>query len=100
AVKTDVTYINHTFTSNLALSASLQPFAGLESHRLCEYPTGLQPLAKELTVNHIVRNRSGEIEVPDAPGLGMEINPAALKQYSVDVEIRVGGETVFATQDR
>ncbi|MCP4383250.1 MAG: mandelate racemase/muconate lactonizing enzyme family protein, partial [Hyphomicrobiales bacterium] len=47
AVKTDVTYINHTFTSNLALSASLQPFAGLESHRLCEYPTGLQPLAKE-----------------------------------------------------
>ncbi len=33
-----VIYVNHTFTSNLALSASLQPFAGLESHEICEFP--------------------------------------------------------------
>jgi L-alanine-DL-glutamate epimerase-like enolase superfamily enzyme len=26
-----VTYVNHTFTSQLALSASIQPFAGLEA---------------------------------------------------------------------
>ena len=25
-----VTFVNHTFTTHLALSASLQPFAGLE----------------------------------------------------------------------
>lgn len=29
-----VTYVNHTFTSNLALSASLQPFAGLIENSL------------------------------------------------------------------
>ena len=28
-----VTYVNHTFTSHLALCASLQPYAGLEAHR-------------------------------------------------------------------
>ena len=38
AVARGVTYVNHTFTSHLALSASLQPFAGLEDHRICEYP--------------------------------------------------------------
>ncbi len=36
-----VTYVNHTFTSNLALSASLQPFAGLAKHGIAEYPTEL-----------------------------------------------------------
>ena len=97
AVERGVTYINHTFTSNLALSASLQPFAGLEHHAICEYPTGIKALAYELTSNHIVRNANGQIDPPDAPGLGMEINPAALRQYIVDVEIKVGGRTIFAT---
>jgi L-alanine-DL-glutamate epimerase-like enolase superfamily enzyme len=34
-----VTYVNHTFTSHLALSASLQPYAGLKDHVICEYPS-------------------------------------------------------------
>ncbi len=97
AVKRGVTYINHTFTSNLALSASMQPFAGLEHHTICEYPTTLRQLAVDMTVNHIVPDANGQIHVPDAPGLGIEINPAALTQYAVDVEIKVGGKTVFAT---
>ncbi len=91
-----VTYVNHTFTSNLALSASLQPFAGLEAHRICEYPTGLQPLARDLTVTRIAPDADGLIHVPDAPGLGIEVSADALERYRVPVEIRVGGRTVFA----
>jgi L-alanine-DL-glutamate epimerase-like enolase superfamily enzyme len=97
AVKRGVTYINHTFTSNLALSASLQPFAGLEDHRICEYPTTLKQLAVDLTVNHIVPDANGDIHVPDAPGLGVEVNIEALTRYKVDVEIKVGGRTLFAS---
>ena len=97
AVRKGVTYINHTFTSNLALSASLQPFAGLEDHSICEYPTSLKQVAVDLTRNHIVRDANGQIHVPDAPGLGIEINPAALTTYKVDVEIKVGGKTLFTT---
>lgn len=97
AVKKGVTYINHTFTSNLALSASLQPFAGLENHSICEYPTSLKQVAVDLTKNHIARDANGLINVPDAPGLGIEINPAALTQYKVDVEIKVDGKTIFQT---
>lgn len=97
AVKKRVTYINHTFTSNLALSASLQPFAGLEDHAICEYPTSLKQVATDLTKNHIERDANGHINVPDAPGLGIEINPAALTQYKVDVEIKVDGKTIFQT---
>ena len=97
AVKKGVTYINHTFTSNLALSASLQPFAGLEAHAICEYPTTLKQLAVDLTRNHIVPDANGLIHVPDAPGLGIKINPAALTQYKVDVEIKVNGRQIFTT---
>jgi L-alanine-DL-glutamate epimerase-like enolase superfamily enzyme len=97
AAKRGVTYVNHTFTSNLALAASLQPYAGLADHRLCEYPTNLQPLARDLTLNHIEPDANGEIVVPEAPGLGIEINPDAVTRYKVDVEIRVEGKTIFST---
>ena len=97
AARRGVTYINHTFTSNLALSASLQPFAGLANHRVCEYPTTLKQVAVVMTRNHIVPDANGEISVPDAPGLGIDIDQTALKQYLVDVEIKVGGKTLFAT---
>jgi L-alanine-DL-glutamate epimerase-like enolase superfamily enzyme len=96
AATTGVTYVNHTFTSNLALSASLQPYAGLEAHRICEYPTGLQSLARELTVEHIVPDAEGLIHVPDAPGLGIEVSAVALEAYRVPVEIRVGGKILFS----
>jgi len=95
AVAKGVTYVNHTFTSNLALSASLQPYAGIAADTICEYPTNLSRLAVELTSNHLTPNAEGQIAAPETPGLGIEINPAALKTYAVDVEIKVNGKTIF-----
>ena len=91
-----ITYVNHTFTSNLALSASLQPFAGIAQDTICEYPTNLQKLAVDMTANHIAPDANGEIRAPDAPGLGIEINPEALRTYKVDVEIKVNGKILFS----
>lgn len=91
-----VTYVNHTFTSNLALSASLQPFAGLEKHRICEFPTELRDVARDLTLTRITPDAEGLIHLPDGPGLGVEVNLAALERYRVPVEIRVGGRTIFS----
>ena len=75
AVGRGVTYINHTFTSNLALSASLQPFAGLKDHAICEYPTSLKQVAVEMTRNHIERDANGQINVPDAPASASRSTP-------------------------
>jgi L-alanine-DL-glutamate epimerase-like enolase superfamily enzyme len=97
AVAAGVTYVNHTFTSNLALSASLQPYVGLEHHRICEYPTGLQPLARDLTTTRIEPSPDGLIRLPDGPGLGVDVNPEALRRYAVEVEIKVGGKVLFAS---
>ncbi len=99
AVARGITYVNHTFTSHLALSASLQPFAGLAEHRLCEFPFAPKPLSFEMTRTHLAPDANGAIAAPDAPGLGMEIDPTAIARYLVEVEIRVKGRTLYRTPD-
>ncbi|WP_210484701.1 mandelate racemase/muconate lactonizing enzyme family protein [Microvirga antarctica] len=97
AVERGVTYVNHTFTSHLALSASLQPFAGLADHTICEFPFAPKALARDITANRLMRDENGEIAAPDAPGLGITIDMKALQTYLVDVEIKVSGRVLYAT---
>ncbi|MFO1149953.1 MAG: mandelate racemase/muconate lactonizing enzyme family protein [Alsobacter sp.] len=97
AAARSVTYVNHTFTSHLALSASLQPYAGLRDHRICEYPAAPKPLAPAITTNHLVPDPNGEIRVPETPGLGMDVNIAGLREYLVDAELRVAGKVIYKT---
>ena len=82
---------------HLALAASLQPFAGLESHRICEYPVAPKSLAWDLSRTHLKPDANGEIKLPDTPGLGIEIDVEAVRRYLVDVEIEAGGKKLFAT---
>jgi L-alanine-DL-glutamate epimerase-like enolase superfamily enzyme len=90
-----VTFVNHTFTSHLALSASLQPYAGLQQHRLAEFPFAPKPLSVDFVAHAISRDANGEIAAPAAPGLGIEIDPAGVRKYLVDVEIKVAGKVLF-----
>src|SRR4051812_18366269 len=62
-----VTFVNHTFTSHLALSASLQPYAGIRNDQICECPFAPKPLARELTLNLRERDKEGYVHAPDAP---------------------------------
>jgi len=97
AAERDVTFVNHTFTSHLALSASLQPYAGFATHEICEYPFSPKPVALAFTANHLERDANGYIAAPDAPGLGIEISPAGVRRYLVDVEIKVRDKRLFAS---
>ena len=93
----DVQYVNHTFTSQLALSASLQPYAGYQAWELCEFPVESSIMARSITSRGLVRDEDGMVHLPDAPGLGLEVDTRAIWPYRVDVEIRVGGKTLYST---
>jgi L-alanine-DL-glutamate epimerase-like enolase superfamily enzyme len=95
ALTNGVTYVNHTFTSHLALSASLQPFAGHKGG-LCEFPVEPKSLAVEITSTHLQREANGDISAPDAPGLGVTSDVEALRKYLVPVEIRVRDEVIYS----
>ena len=92
-----VTYVNHTFTTPLALSASLQPYAGLREHHLCEYPVEASPLAETLTREKIPVGPDGQVSLPEGVGLGMTPDPATIRKYLQPVEIRVGGRLLYET---
>ena len=100
AVARGITFVNHTFTSHLALSASLQPYAGLRDHELCEFPFAPKPLALEFTANHFARDSQGYISLSDAPGLGIQIDASPARKYLVDVEIKAKGTQLFSTSDK
>lgn len=99
AVRHGVTYVNHTFTSHLALSASLQPFAGLADHRICEYPVEPKQVALDLTAQHLLPDANGEVRAPDAPGLGIDVDLDGLAPYLRKIEIRVDDTVLFTSPE-
>ncbi|MGE5201859.1 MAG: enolase C-terminal domain-like protein, partial [Acidobacteriota bacterium] len=95
AVKRGITFVNHTFASHLALSASVQPYAGLESHELCEFSAEPKALAFEIISSHLMPHADGLLRRADAPGLGMAFDPHTIKRYLGDVEISAKGKTLY-----
>lgn len=99
AAERGVTYVNHTFTSHLALAASLVPYADLKSHELCEYPVEPKSLALDVTNDHLERDANGQVGLIEAPGLGVRINFEGVAKYLVETEIRVAGKTIYTTPE-
>ena len=95
AEKNNVQYVNHTFTSHLQLSSSIQPYASSTFSIYAEYPMQLKSLAWDITENHITKDHNGMINLPLDVGHGMKINQKALEQYNVDVEIFVNKKQLF-----
>lgn len=93
-----VEFVNHTFTSQLALAASLTPYAEAPEGKLCEYPVAPSPLAVALTPVRL-RGEDGLVRLPEAPGLGIEPDTAALAPYLKQVEIMIDGKTLYTTPE-
>lgn len=99
AAERGVTYVNHTFTTHLALAASLVPYADHPGELLCEYPVTPSPLAQALTATHLSPDGDGLIRLPERPGLGVELDLDALRPYLQQVEITVNGRTLYRTPE-
>jgi galactonate dehydratase len=67
-------------STTIGLAASLQVAACVPNFLIMEYPVAWEPFANELAVNpYTVEN--GMIALPTGPGLGMELDEAALAKY-------------------
>jgi L-alanine-DL-glutamate epimerase-like enolase superfamily enzyme len=91
-----IRYVNHTFKSHLSLAAALHVFAAAERFRLLEFPAAGSDLSRALVKDPLPRGRDGLVRAPEAPGLGVEVDPAAVRRFLRPVRIEVGGETLFA----
>jgi L-alanine-DL-glutamate epimerase-like enolase superfamily enzyme len=74
--------VNHTYSLDVNLAASLHFMAAIPNTSLFEYPA----MANEIR-EHLFRNRpvpvDGLLAVPEAPGLGMDIDIGALERFAV-----------------
>lgn len=94
-----VTYVNHTFKSKLSLAAALHVFADVEEFRYLEYPASGSLLARNLARGALDRDPDGMLRVPDAPGLGVEIDLPTVREFLVPTRIEIAGRTFFETCD-
>lgn len=94
-----VQFVNHTFTSHLALAASLVPYAGLTGNLLCEYPVEASPLATGLVANPLLPDADSLIRLTDRPGLGVDLDPAAAAPYLQNLEIVLNGTCLYRTPE-
>lgn len=99
ADRTGAFYVNHTYTSHLALSAALQTYAGLPRHDLCEYPMDRASLSWKICRTHLPLDPDGMVTLPNLPGLGIEMDFAEVKSFIVELEIRLGQTVIYRTPD-
>lgn len=94
AASRGVTYVNHTFTSHLALSAAMQSFAGAPESTLCEFPGALSALARAIATAEIRPDEGMAVRAPDAPGLGLAVDVDAIAPYLRSVSLEVDGRAL------
>jgi L-alanine-DL-glutamate epimerase-like enolase superfamily enzyme len=86
-------YVNHTFTSNLALSASLQPYADQDGY--AEIPIQTSALAQAIAGPPTLPDPHGLIYPNTQPGLGHTPNLQTLSAYNQPVEILINGQKLW-----
>lgn len=95
----NVQFVNHTFTSHLALSASLQPFAGYESDDLCEYPFDPSTLARVFHTPALEPDQDGHVHVLERPGLGVVPDLERIRPFQKVIEIRIADRVIFQSAE-
>jgi L-alanine-DL-glutamate epimerase-like enolase superfamily enzyme len=74
--------IPHSWSSDLLTAASLHLNAFQRRAVFVEFNTSQGPLSREM-VKHPLRLVDGHLHVPDAPGLGVEVNERTVEKYRV-----------------
>jgi D-galactarolactone cycloisomerase len=91
----------HTWSNGFNMIVNLHAFAAWEHRKRLEYPyepPGFVPAAREGIMPPIEVNADGTIDVPQAPGLGLQIDDRLLKKYGrrfhVSTPLRVAVKTI------
>lgn len=82
AERANVLVVPHSWSSDLLTAASLHLNAFQRRAVLVEFNTSQGPLSREL-VKDPLRLEDGYLRVPDAPGLGVNVNEAVIDKYRI-----------------
>jgi len=75
--------VPHTYSTALAIATNSHVIASISNGMMIEVDRHENPLRDELLVEPIKLDKEGYVHVPQKPGLGVEIDPKALKKFGV-----------------
>lgn len=81
AQENGIRFVPHGWNTALGLAADLQLVSAFHDSDLVEYITG-SPYLDELVVNGWQLDEDGMLAIPDAPGLGVELDPDAVAKFT------------------
>jgi L-rhamnonate dehydratase len=77
--------VPHAFKTGVLVAASIHLIAAIPHAPFLEFSVTESGIRKELLVEPFVQ-KDGFVDVPQKPGLGIEINPDVIKKYGVRIE--------------
>lgn len=80
AYDNNVLWVPHGWNTGIGLAADLQLAGAMPIAKYVEYLTP-SPYIDELILNPFKPDADGMLTISDKPGLGIELNPEALKKY-------------------
>jgi len=86
AQKEGIMCIPHCWSSDILLSATLQLAACIQDLPYVEFCTLETPLRTGVTERHI-KVTDGIIEIPDSPGIGVELNRETIEKYRYESNV-------------
>jgi len=82
AADANILCIPHAFKSGVLVAASIHLIASIQHAPFLEFSVTESGIRKEILSNPFVQ-KDGFVDVPTAPGLGIEINPEVIKKYGI-----------------
>ncbi len=73
--------VTHGYKTNITIAANLGFLSRQEADEPCEYSTSESPLRWELTRERFPIRPDDRIEVPERPGLGVDLAPDVVARY-------------------
>jgi L-rhamnonate dehydratase len=85
AADNNILCVPHAFKTGVLVAASIQLIAAIQHAPFLEFSVTESAIRKELLVKPFVQ-KDGFVDVPQLPGLGIELNPEVIKKYGVNVK--------------
>ena len=85
AADANILCIPHAFKTGILVAASIQFIAAVPHAPFLEFSVTESAIRKELLVQPFMQ-KDGFVEVPQTPGLGIELNPEVVRKYGVDIK--------------
>lgn len=84
AADSNIMMVPHAFKTGILVAATIQLIAAMPHTPFLEFSVTESAIRRELLVNPFIQ-KNGFVDVPQLPGLGIELNPEVVRKYGVNI---------------